>query len=566
MKATLKANLHKYILFFFLAICALKILMVGYDIDEQYAISMSYRLLQGDFPVIDMWEPHQTSAYLIALLMLPYIAITNSLTGIVLYLRFCGLLIHTLIIFVLYKHLKQLLVPLPKFAANASSYAFLLSCICFFSLPKLMFLPEFSNMQLWFLLLTILHILNYYHHNTLRNLVFAGLFMTLEVLTYPSTIIAFFVIVLFIIVYRKEKGLLKELTAFIAPSFAGLCLFLGYLLSRMSFAEFVDNIKFVFQDGSHSVSFLTTLENNLCSLGEIFFFILLYGTIAFIAFVLLRKNKGMHDLDPLYLYHILLISITLVGQIFIWLFANKYPNYPSIEYFLLPILGTYFAQKKKEKFPHLFSFFVLVPFSAFLGIVIFTNHPILVSAPFLSLCIIGLLCIYCKYATHHSKSYHALRYLLLLWIIVLLFGKLYMIRTSDGKHYTVFHDVSLIRQGPAIGIIADTNTVKQYKEALFLAESYLPDGTKLFYAGRSSGIYLFKDYVYSTPSTISTPTYDEKTLHYFNTHPDKMPDYIVCDINLKDLRTDSWLSRYIDTVCSSEPVEMYFYYLYKVDK
>ncbi len=566
MNSTSKTCLYRFILLFLLFICALKVLLVGYDIDEQYAISMSYRLLQNDFLVMDMWEPHQTSAYLIALLMVPYLAITNSLTGIVLYLRICGLFIHTLISFLLYRYLKKLLIPLPHISTNTSNYAFLLTCIYFFSLPKLMFLPEFSNMQLWFLLLAILHLLNYYNRNNLWNLILAGCFMTLEVLTYPSTIIAFFVIVLYIIYYRNNRRLLKELIAFTTPSFLGLFLFLGYLLSGMSITELLSNIQIISKDGSHSASLFITLKNNLLSVGEIILFLLLYGTISAILYGLFRKNSRIRKMEALYLYHLLFVGTTLGGQLLIWIFGNKYPNYPSIEYFLFPLLGIYFVLKKKEKTSHLFSFFVVVPCSAFLGIVIFTNHPLLVSAPFLSLCIVGLLCIYCKHAATDKMSYHGLRYLLLIWVFVLIFGKLYMIRTSDGKHYTLLHDVSLIRQGPAIGIIADTDTVKQYNDALFLAETYLPEDANLFYAGRSSGIYLYKNFKFCTPSTISTPTYDEKTLHYFNTHPDKMPDYIVCDKNLKDLRTDSWLSQYIDTVCSSEPIQTYFYYLYKVDK
>lgn len=202
---------------------------MGYDIDEQYAISMSYRLLQGDFPVLDMWEPHQTSAFLISLLMVPYLAITGTVTGIVLYLRICGLLIHGGLSLLLYRFLiKGSLTDCPSLKGNAISYPFLLTCIYFFSLPKLMFLPEFSNMQLWFLLLTILCLLKYYGpaddsakpagvdridvddqtvetSKSFGYLIGAGFFMMLEVLTYLSTILAFlrYWLILFFMV-RKE--------------------------------------------------------------------------------------------------------------------------------------------------------------------------------------------------------------------------------------------------------------------------------------------------------------------------------------------------------------------------
>ena len=55
---------RKRILTFFLAalfaVTTLKILFAGYDIDEQYAVSMAYRLLKGDRLLADLFEPHQT--------------------------------------------------------------------------------------------------------------------------------------------------------------------------------------------------------------------------------------------------------------------------------------------------------------------------------------------------------------------------------------------------------------------------------------------------------------------------------------------------------------------------
>ena len=68
MQASTSKRLIHIVLFFLCAVTAIKILLVGYDIDEQYAIAMSYRLLRGDFPLLNMWEPHQTSAFLSALL------------------------------------------------------------------------------------------------------------------------------------------------------------------------------------------------------------------------------------------------------------------------------------------------------------------------------------------------------------------------------------------------------------------------------------------------------------------------------------------------------------------
>lgn len=42
----------------------LKNLLIGTDTDEGYGIMVGYRLAMGDRLLLDMWEPHQTSAIL----------------------------------------------------------------------------------------------------------------------------------------------------------------------------------------------------------------------------------------------------------------------------------------------------------------------------------------------------------------------------------------------------------------------------------------------------------------------------------------------------------------------
>ena len=109
--------------------------------DCTYHISMSQRLLSGDRMFLEMWEPHQTSAFLTAALMWIYEKIFRTTTGIVLYLQVCGILIRGGIALLLYRALRrELEKPL---AYGCALLFFLIS-------PKDFALPEFANMQLWF--------------------------------------------------------------------------------------------------------------------------------------------------------------------------------------------------------------------------------------------------------------------------------------------------------------------------------------------------------------------------------------------------------------------------------
>ena len=55
-----------------LAVLAMaKTLFVGLEIDEEYAFSLGFRLVKGDRLFYTMWEPHQLSALLAALVLAP---------------------------------------------------------------------------------------------------------------------------------------------------------------------------------------------------------------------------------------------------------------------------------------------------------------------------------------------------------------------------------------------------------------------------------------------------------------------------------------------------------------
>lgn len=536
----------KLLLIIFVIITALKILFTGYDIDEQYAISMAYRMIKGDTMLAQMWEPHQTSGFLAALFMLPFLFITKSTTGIVLYLRFCGLILHAGVSFLLYRDLKK------RYQVTSAS---LITCIFFFTLPKLMFLPEFSNMQIWFLILMILCFLRYYVNSNsekgaLFYLVLAGILISLEVLSYPSTIFVFFICCFYIIKYRSGKSLWKELVAFISPCIISAFIFITALLQFISFSELLSSLSIISSDGSHAFTLTSKLTQTASSFLEILLYFIIYAVITTFCYYIVRKRIGI----PMLWFWILLM-VTLIGQVIIWIFGSSYPNYPLVEYFFIVALGIYGCFYYRPKKDYWFSFFIVVPFVAFAGIIIFTNHPLLVSSPFLIPCVVGIL------TARKTFKLSAPKLVLYAWVIVLLFGKCYMLRTTGGEHYTVFDEMSLIRKGPAMGIVANTPMVHSYYDMYDLVYDTLPKEAKVFYAGTSTGIYLLNDIEICTPSTISSPTFDEKVEQYFDLHPTKRPDYVVVDYNLPDYNSNSWLKEWMNMNCSPNPIAANDYFI-----
>lgn len=554
----MRDSVHKRICrFILLALCmaaTLKVLLTGYDIDEQYAVSMAYRILKGDRMLMDLWEPHQTSCWLCALLMVPWLAAFHSTTGIFLYLRLCGLLLHSAVGIFLYRTLRSYLYR---------EYALGVSCIWFFSLPKIMFLPEFSNMQMWGMMMAMLCLLRYYGPGNARpgsyrprDLVLAGCFLALEILSYPSTILTFFAGAGTVIRYRGRSphSLLSELLCLTAPCALGAATFIALLLSYIPPVRLGELIRIVASDGSHSAPWTERLAQHGQSLCQLLIFFAVYALMAFVLQWLCRRQTPKPF--SVLLWCELLIGSCLAGQLCIWILGRRYPNYPMAEYAFLPLLLMVAVARHKVGVSPALSFLVWMPLTAFAGILLFSNHPLLVSLPFLSPCAVGILSLPQLRDLLFSKDTYRPavlpKVILALWIFVLLFGKCYMQRTTGGRHETILSDMSIIRQGPAMGLVADTPAVIRYRDNLALIDDVLPEGAKVFYMGAYTDIYLMNELVYCTPSTICSPTFDDKVLTWFEQHPDRQPDYVVCDTEL--FYGNLWVKAYVEERCQDKPL------------
>ena len=96
LKELCRDKKKKYIVFLLIAgsfLAALKCIFVSLQMDEEYAVSLSYRLLQGDRLFAQIWDPHQTSAFLMEFLMWVYIKLFHTTTSVVVWVRLAGVLI-----------------------------------------------------------------------------------------------------------------------------------------------------------------------------------------------------------------------------------------------------------------------------------------------------------------------------------------------------------------------------------------------------------------------------------------------------------------------------------------
>ena len=517
------------VLFLSLAAVA-KSLIIGLDIDEQYAVTLAYRITTGDILLKEMWEPHQTTAIFPALFIKFWMSVVENGEYLLIFLRFVGVLIGFGVSFFWYKVIKQ------EFDKKIS---FLTALIIFHTLPKWIQTPEFANTQIWFLLLTMLCILQYVQHKKLIYAFGAGIFMVLEVLAYPSCVLLFLYYVLFL---WKMSGKKKIKDQKGTVMFAGVCIvsavcFVGYLLRYMSLGEMAIYVEYVLSDADHSVGMVDKLVAYGKEMVEILLYSGFYGLIAgLLTYALGRRKQSRLQKKDLFL--LLLLLVSLLDQIRLWAFGLILNVHPQIHYLLLFTVGIVLYVSEKEKRQErklLFYLSWVASFIAFVAVLLFTNLDM--KASFVHL-LPGMLCSWIFWMQGESadagverrgRKNVCVKALLMFWVIVLIGARGYLVRATEGWHETVFDVKQKALHSTTCGVYCPYMVGYQYNEDYLFLHNNVQPQEKMLYIGANNLVYLMEHREVCTASTISTPFYDEKYIEYYEINPGKVPDVIVVD-------------------------------------
>ena len=113
----------------------------GLEIDEEYALSLGYRLVSGDRLFATMWEPHQLSSLPAAVLLAVYLGITGTTTGVLLFFRLVVLVCKAGMSWVFYKEFRRDL---------GRSGAALAALVLLLYIPKWFLGPDYTGQQFHF--------------------------------------------------------------------------------------------------------------------------------------------------------------------------------------------------------------------------------------------------------------------------------------------------------------------------------------------------------------------------------------------------------------------------------
>lgn len=538
-------------------LAALKLIFVDYTLDEEYQIVMAYRNLQGDMLFREMWEPHQTSAFLCAGLIWLYRAVTGTVTGVILFLRFFSLGVQLILAYCVYRVLKWY---------TRKEYAFLLSLLYFNIIPKNIQIPEFGNMQLWFLTICILSMMKYYRDVEQKQksrwylLVCVGVSLSCEILTYPTCVILF---PFFLIWILAGSGKRRWRDCVILTAVCAVCggLWLTGVLRNVSLQEFGENIgRLLSFDLTHEVSGVTDakLHNYLVNFALWGVWLALGGALSSVAYLIVRyllKRKGRTvDRETGRLIWLVLAVMTAeCVQVYYWAVTGI--GYEYLQIHLLSVwLSAALAWPRAGECRKKLLWGIAGTLVAYVGVMYISDLAMYYTLPH------GALGIVFAAAVMISAIDRVMGESAGPWVCVFvaslclccIFGKAYTLRGGKADS-TILAVGGIMKEGPAAGIFADYMCAYIYNSNYqFYRENLQPGDKVLIVANMVMSVgttaYLFDDYEICHYSIVDPTSYNERLLTYWEQYPEKKPDVIVVDCwfgNLQEPR-DSWIMDYIE--------------------
>lgn len=565
---SIRFRLLKIVLIVGSALAAIKVIFVDYTLDEEYQVVMAYRRLMGDGLFGTMWEPHQTSAFACVWLMRLFLVITGGTTGVVLFLRVCTTVIQIFLSWWLYRVCREY---------TRKEYAFMLGLAYFNISPKIIQIPEFSNLQLWFFTVTTLSLIQYYQklktfpvgsqvgtYALIHRLwlVLAGVGMAFEVLSYPSCLLLFpfFLVCIFVQSGGTKRALVDCLI------FAGVCgmsalIWLANVLLSESLEAFLRNVRYVLSfDPTHDFSLtaeskMALLVRTVGMLVVPMIIIVATSLLAWVLHYIVQGRRGeVKSLNRSVLAVFLVLASEAV-QVFYWVVLKKGYEEPMIHLLVLFFAAALVWRSAGGRKKAFIAGFLGSAFS--IGAVIYMSDlGVWYAIPhgMLGALFSVLILVYALESELGERSGRWIWLLLVSLVSVSIFGKGFTLRAGKTETNTVLGIRGIVREGPAAGVL--TNYMQAYITNCTYEEfeKYVAEGANCLIVTNMAGTagtspYLFKNCNICHFSIVDPTTYDEKLLTYWSLYPEKQPDVIVVDCWYGQLMEseDSWIMQYIES-------------------
>ena len=557
MKTKTEKKIYRFYFMLVIIACA-SFVFTNVSYDAEYQLAMAYRMIKGDELITQMWEPHQTSAFLCAILMKFYMVITGTTTGIVLYIQVMGLLIRGGISVFLYKTMRTFTEEKP---AQVAAVLYLLLS------PKDLLVPEFSNMQLWFGTLMLLMLIQYLQKKRKVFLVLSAINLCLGIFSYPSFTLAYFAVCMILIRYceRWKKDILL---------FTGICAAIGgsfaiYLLVHVGPDMLISCLSSALAlEPSHTVSLAAKAGSHLLDILRILAFMTLIAGLGLLTEALICRIRGKKEegKKSFMAESGVLISWYLLMAVFlINILSVKNRSGYSIPLLAIMLLGIWKRRELSEQEKCLYDSALYIGIAHLAATLLLSDHPFLPAVPYMLITVcVSVMPLYRWFQRLRENDSLKKRFLwgMHLFLILVLFKSIYIHTPISGRSQigSLLDDMALIRSGPAMGIITDEAGAAKQRDSMKEWKQYIHEGDTIWILGEPVDTlgYLYEDVSVGAPTVMSTPTYNGKLLRYWEINPEKYPDVVILASGFGELQWDlsinTWLMDWLEEEYCAETI------------
>lgn len=541
-----KWNIVLYGMVLLSVLAAVTKLFVGFDIDEAYAVTMPYRLCQGDRLFLDMWEVHQTSSFLPYLFIRLFTAVTGDIEYLVLFLRAAASLIHFVLTIFVFRTLRT---------CYDSHKALFFSLVYYNFLPKWMMNLDFSMQLLWFMTISLLFLFYGIRHNRAGMYFLCGIGLAFAVLAYPGMVFMYpFYLGMIWISEQNIKAKINKCVVLTLGCFVTAVCFFSYILSYMGPAELIQSIPMVFSDGSHQFSFAAKAGLFVRRWIEV---IVQAGILLFpcqlINMIYGKVTGKKADLVSFCQFFLTVSSgIVVTANIFGILWG---PFRIQVRYIILFVLSFLLCRSLKKKQAYsdkergIFCLLVLPSIGMFFGVLAASNVGPASSASYLVPANLGFLLLFdsavhekCQKAgdgKNKNPCYALANGALFLFLLSLIMCKGYYVRVTEYAPSNILEPRRQVEEGAAKGIFVTEEDYARITDNYDIIMESSQDGEKILFMGTESLNNLTppsEGRSFVSPTTISTPAFNMQWTIYFSQHPDKKPNVIYIAKNTVDNR------------------------------
>lgn len=534
------------ILWVLVILANIKSIFTDSGFDNTYTVSMAYRHINGDGMFINMWEPHQTSMFLTEILMRIYRIFVPSYTGVIIFLQIFGTLFFALLCIPLYKLIK-------KYSGKIIAE---LACIFFMAFRvKQSSFPDYANMLILFSVLLFISLVNYINEHKLTDLILVSLFMCLQVLSYPSSVITGIGVIIILIIYSDRK-FLSVLVFSLSCALAG-AVYTGFFIIKLGADRFITSVKNIFLTDSHS----STSEMYSSYFQGIPVAILWLAISVFLAIsvtLIINYSKtitGSRLIKIKMCFHGSTFSTVLgiviaVVEVIMLLLQKKLGYESSCVIYLIPLTLTILAipgfLRMESEAQRVWLISLIISVSSFISAQLLTDLGLITVLAFLSLA--GTVSFI---PLSHMKE-DLTGFLVGICLCIVLHRGLVIWGFGNKWNVNMVYEVeNIVRSGPSAGTVCDYMTYYMTEADYRDHHNYIHDDDTFMLVETwvfDPAEYMLSPGSIANPSTIDTPVYNEHTLDYFKLNPDKTPSVIAvsCWYGNLNIDKDSFIMKWID--------------------